>query len=404
MKTIVEINNNNYGSTGSIMLNLADIARQNGYNVYTYSKNSKTAKNFTIFNHNLIGSRIDRIISDYLCYLSSLKNHFNIFNTIFFIQQLKKIKPDLIHIHNFHDSYINLPLFFTYIKKNNIPVVWTLHDGWIFTGQCTCFELAKCYKWETSCKKCPQTKKYPSSLFDLSNLLFNEKRNYFSNLDNLYLVSPSQWLKGLVEMSFLRNKNIKVINNGINLVVFRPCYDESLFSKYHLKNKFIILGVATNWNERKGLDVFIELSKHLDENYQIVMVGTDDNVDSVLPQNIVSIHKTYNQEELAKMYSIADVFFNPTREDNFPTVNIEALACGTPVITFDTGGSPEIIDEDSGYIVKNDIDEIIDRIDLICKKNTISSKNCIKRANHFDMKLKFDEYMHLYNTILDLNN
>ena len=286
-------------------------------------------------------------------------------------------------------------MLFRYIKKNNVKVIWTMHDCWALTGHCANFDMVGCDKWKTECKKCPQYRDYPKSLFDNSKFMHKNKKKWFLGVKDLTIVTPSNWLEGIVKQSFLKDYPVKVINNGIDLTVFKPT-ESNFREKYNLKDKFILLGVAFGWGERKGLDVFIELSKRLSEEYQIVLVGTDDNTDKLLPDNIISIHRTQNQTELAEIYTAADLFVNPTREENFPTVNIEALACGTPVLTFNTGGSPEIIDESCGAVVaKNDIDSLEKEI-YSFKESFQSFSHCIARARTFNEAEKYLEYIKLY--------
>ena len=217
-------------------------------------------------------------------------------------------------------------------------------------------------------------------------------------MKNLTIVTPSQWLADLVKQSFLKDYPIKVIHNGIDLTVFKPTPSD-FRKKYGIpENKFILLGVAFGWGARKGLDVFIELAHRLNkEKFQIVLVGTDNNVDKQLPQEIISIHRTQNQAELAEIYSAADLFVNPTREENYPTVNMEAIACGTPVVTFRTGGSPEILTERTGSIVDcDDIDALQKEIERICETKPFSKEDCITRAKEFDENVRFKEYLELY--------
>jgi glycosyltransferase involved in cell wall biosynthesis len=222
------------------------------------------------------------------------------------------------------------------------------------------------------------------------------KKKWFTGIKDATIITPSQWLGDLVKQSYLGEYPVKVINNGIDLSVFKPT--ESDFRKKHnLENKHILLGVALFWDYKKGLDVFIELSKRLDDRYQIVLVGTSDEVDKQLPNNIISIHRTQNQEELAEIYSTADVLLNPTREDTFPTVNIESLACGTPIVTFNTGGSPEIINETCGVVTEvNDVDHMEKAIRRICEEKPYSKEACVSRASNFDKDEKFKEYVELY--------
>lgn len=311
------------------------------------------------------------------------------------ISELEKIKPDIVHIHNIHSNDVNLEMLFEYFKENpEIKLYWTFHDCWAFTAYCPYFVMARCEKWTSGCFKCPQRKKF-SFIFDKSSKLYKKKKELFSNL-NLTIITPSRWLGDLAKQSFLKDYEVKVINNGINLDVFKPT-ESDFRKKYGLENKKIVLGVAFDWGKRKGLDVFVELSKRLPENYQIVLVGTNDKVDNVLPSNIISIHRTNNQRELAEIYTTSDVLANPTREENYPTVNIEALACGTPVVTFKTGGSPEIIDEKTGTVVDvDDIDAFESAVVDACEVGNLTAEACLERAKIFNCKDRFKEYIELY--------
>ena len=393
---IVEINTCDYGSTGKIMLQIAETARENGHSVTTFSRkwnNTKSIADSQIY----FGSLLENALHHILAEVTGLSECFSFFGTLSLILKLKKIKPDIIHLHNLHGWYINLPLLFRYIKRHNIKTVWTLHDCWSFTGHCPYFDIVECDKWKTECYNCPQYKEYPKSLFDNSKYMYRLKKKWFTGVKNMTIVTPSEWLAGLVKQSFLGKYPVKVINNGIDLNIFKPT-ESDFRKKYALENKYIVLGVAFGWGKRKGLDVFIELANRLDkEKYKIVLVGTDDNVDKLLPDNITSIHRTQNQTELAEIYTEADVFANPTREEVLGLVNLEALACGTPVVTFDTGGSPECVDETCGAVVtKNDIDSICNEIIKICETKPYSDEACFNRTKSFDKNEKFKEYIELY--------
>ena len=390
-----------YGSTGKIMLQLADVARNNGFNVKTYSTKpfDKKAKKVVsdLKDHFEWGSVAENKRHYYLGSLLGRNGCFSHRGTRQLIKDLEKFSPDIVHLHNLHKFCINLPILFKYLKKKNLKIFWTLHDCWAFTGQCPYFDMVGCEKWKTGCYKCAQLKSYPKSYIDRSKSMYKLKQKWFNGAKDLTIVTPSNWLYELVKQSFLKDYPVKVINNGINLSVFKPTQSE-FRGKYGIgDNKFVLLGVAFGWGERKGLDVFIELSERLSDDFQIVLVGTDDNVDKQLPKNIISIHRTQNQSELVEIYSSADLFVNPTREDNFPTVNIESLACGTPVITFRTGGSPEIIDETCGCVVdKNNVNAMEKEIIRIKEEKPYSKEACLKRANNFDMNEKFAEYVKLY--------
>ena len=311
------------------------------------------------------------------------------------IAELERLSPSVVLLHNLHGHDCNLEMLFSYFRQKQTKLVWVFHDCWTFTGYCTHFTYAKCDRWKNACHHCTQRKQF-SWFFDRSATLYQRKKALFSELD-LTIVTPSQWLADLVKQSFLKEYPVKVIHNGIDLSVFRPTPSD-FREKYHIpQDKFVLLGVAFGWGRRKGLDVFVELSRRLDpEKYQIVLVGTDDAVDKNLPENILSIHRTQNQQELAEVYTAADLFVNPTREDNYPTVNMEAIACGTPVVTFDTGGSPESVDESTGVVVDcDDVDALEQKIIRISHISPFDTDNCIRKAKSFDGTARFEEYLNL---------
>ena len=314
------------------------------------------------------------------------------------IAELEKIQPDVVNLHNIHGHDCDLEMLFSWFRKNKTKLLWTFHDCWAFTGYCTHFTLAKCGKWRSQCNHCVQHRGY-SWLFDRSRELFEKKKGLFSGLD-LTVITPSRWLGDLVKQSFLKDCPVHVIHNGIDLAVFQPAYSQ-FREKYGLENKKILLGVSFGWDHKKGLDVFLELSRRLSAEYQIVLVGTDVNIDTQLPENIISIHRTQDQRELAEIYSAADLFVNPTREENYPTVNMEALACGTPVLTFRTGGSPEMLDETCGSVVAcDDVDALEEEILRICKDKPYSEVACLNKAREFDQNLRFKEYVTLYERVI----
>lgn len=397
---IAEINMTHNGSTGKIMLGIAEVARQRGHDVWTFSPRYYQKGDNQIWpeikGHTYFGTVKENKIHHHLSKITGYHGCFSKQGTKELINYLEKVKPDIIHLHNLHNWTINIPMLFSYVKKKNVQVVWTLHDCWAITGQCPYFTMEKCDKWKRGCGKCSQINVYPDALVDRTRFMWKKKKQWFNGIKNITLVTPSEWLANLVKQSYLGKYPIKVINNGIDLFVFRKC-EEIFKEKYHLQDKKIVLGVAFDWGIRKGLDVFQKLAKTLDNSYQIVLVGTNENIDKVLPTNIISIHRTVNQQQLAEIYTAADVFVNPTREDNFPTVNIESLACETPVITFQTGGSSEMLDDTCGSVIEcNDVDSLQKEIKKVCTQNLYSGPACRKRAKKFDMNKKFEEYVELY--------
>lgn len=378
------------------MLQIADVARKHKIGAITCCPKCRDNQKKQVKKQWLIGDRITRNVHLQLAKWTGFNGCFSFIATWSFLRKIDRYKPDIIHLHNLHNCYINLSMLFRYIKKKNIKVIWTLHDCWSFTGQCPYFTMEKCNKWRSGCHDCPQINVYPASKVDRTRTMWKLKRKWFTGVENMTIVTPSKWLAGLVKQSFLKEYTVKVINNGIDLNVFKPT--ESDFRQAHnLNDKYILLGVAFGWGRRKGLDVFIELAKRLDERFKIVLVGTTDEIDKQLPDNIISIHRTSNQTELAEIYSAADLLVNPTREENYPTVNMESIACGTPVLTFKTGGSPEIPDEKTGYVVDaDDIDAMEKQIIRICTEKVFDINDCLERAKSFDKSIKFNEYINLY--------
>lgn len=293
-----------------------------------------------------------------------------------FLKWVEEYDPDVIHLHNLHGYYINVKLLFEYLKRSGKKVIWTLHDCWSFTGHCSHFVSAGCEKWKEQCYDCPKSHLYPKAFIDRSRFNYEKKKKIFCAVPNLTIVTPSKWLADLVKESFLREYKTVVINNGIDLNVFRPT--ESNFRKeYGLTDKKIVLGVASAWGRNKGLYDFIKLSEMLDENYKIVLVGLKKEQLSEMPKNIVCIQRTNDATELAAIYTAAYVFVNSTYSDTYPTVNLEAQACGTPVITYRTGGSTESTDE-SSVVKQGDIEALKDKItagDSVCKSGLLLDKN-----------------------------
>lgn len=388
---VIQINNLcNKGSTGRIAAGISSLAEKyNISNRIIYFSQETTMKN-AIKITNKIYIKLQALKSRVLGNYGFNSTH----ATRKLIKVIKKYNPDIVHIHNIHAHNVNFELLFAFLKKESKKVIYTFHDCWAFTGYCPHFAMVKCDKWKATCNHCPLKKEY-SWFFDKSKKNFVRKKMALSGLD-LTIVTPSKWLANLVKCSFLKDFPIKVINNGIDLTVFHPI-DSSFKEDMKLTGKKILLGVADRWDKRKGLDVFIELSRRFGENYQIVLVGTNEAIDKTLPNNILSIHKTQNQQELASIYSSADLLINPTREEVFGLVNIESLACGTPVVTFNSGGSPECVDSTCGSVVDcDDVDALEDEIIRICTTAPYSKEACIKRAKQFNMYEKFKDYIDLY--------
>ena len=394
---ICQINGGAFGSTGKIMFKIVEKAKGIGINTLCFAPVTSTNRfKEPEYEYIKIGNYRTRQLNVLLARLTGFNGCFAPFATLKVLKKIKRFSPDIIHLHNLHDSYINLPMLFNFIKKQNIQAVFTLHDCWAFTGNCVHYDIVQCQKWKSMCYSCPNKKEYPKTYLDTSKIMYKLKKKWFYGLKNPIIITPSNWLYGEVKQSYLKDFDIRYIANGIDLNVFKPI--KSDFSKkYGLEDKKIVLGVSFGWNYRKGLDVFIELSKRLGDEYKIVLVGTDAETDEKLPKNILSIHRTQNQKELAEIYTAADVLANPTREEMFGLVNVEALACGTPVVTFNSGGSPACIDESCGVVVPADnIDAMQREIEKICSEKPFSKEACIKRSKEFDADEKYAETVKLY--------
>lgn len=406
MMRIVQINGGAKGSTGKIMMGIAEVARAQGHEVMCASPITTTNRDAGEgCGYYRIGTFNSRRVNVALARITGFNGCFAWVETHKLLKAIDEFKPDIIHLHNLHDSYINLPMLFSYIKKHNVPTVWTLHDCWAFTGQCPYFTIVKCEKWKTGCHNCPQYKEYPTSLYDNTKRMWDLKKKWFTGVENMTIVTPSKWLAELAKKSYLKGYPIEVINNGIDLDVFKPTPSNFRERYGILAEKHIVLGVSFAWGYRKGLDCFVEMAEKLDGQYQIVLIGTDDENDKNLPQNIISIHRTQNQKELAEIYSAADVFAMPTREENYPTVNMEAIACGTPVVTFRTGGSPEMLNEEVGRVVPaDDVNEMMSEIRKTCENVRLRAESFRSKAQEYIMEDRFLEYIDLYKSMHSEND
>ncbi len=397
---IFEINSGNYSSTGNIMLNIAKTARLSGHSVKVAYRQSRSVTANDNEDEIQIGNSFygltHRLIGEYL----GLEGLGSVISTLKLIKEIKAFNPDIIHLHILHGWYLNLPLLFSFLAKYNKKVVWTMHDCWAFTGHCPYFQIVGCEKWLDACENCPQYREYPYSRVDNSKFMYKLKKEYFSSLKNLTIVAPSFWLSDLIKKSFFSEFEVRVIHNGIDLSVFRPLKNDFRAQNNISNDEYLILGVAFDWGVRKGIDIFKKLADDLPVNYKIVMIGTDESTEKELPENIIKIRKTKNQEALAEIYSAADLFINPTREEVLGLVNIEANACGTPVLTFKTGGCPECIDETSGFVTPcDDYENFKKEIIRICETKPFLKSDCVERAKSFDMNDKFKEYVKLYESI-----
>ena len=391
MSTLLQINiTSNWGSTGKIAEAIGAAAMAHGWESYiAYGRWCNPSQSHLI----KIGGACNKYFhyaeqrifdNEGLCSRNATKR---------LIRTIEVIKPDVVQLHNIHDHYLNYRILFEYLNQSGIKVVWTFHDCWAFTGHCFHFVTAGCEKWKTGCSNCPMKSVLPKTLLDRSKKNFELKRELFGRCENLTIVACSDWMAGFVRQSFLKDKRIEVIKNGVDLVVFRPlersCGDGT----------YSILAVSSVWNKEKGLFDLYRLRELLPEKYSITIVGLSSKQMQQLPSGINGIERTQNVDELVRLYSDADVLINPTYADTFPTVNLEALACGTPIITYRTGGSPEAVSPETGYVVEQgDVVGMAEAIKTVCGKDRSEfTAACRKRAEeHFDKDKCFERYVGVY--------
>lgn len=318
------------------------------------------------------------------------------------IRKIEEIKPDIIHLHNIHDHYLNYKLLFEYLNQSTIKVVWTMHDFWAITGHCMHFISKRCDRFETLCLHCPMRKVYPKSLIDRSRENYELKKNLFSSNENMSIVAVSDWVGNQFKRSFLKDKPLFVIPNGIDLSLFKPTFPKAeLF-----EGKFVIMSVASQWKHDKGLEHYIALSKQLSDDEVIVLVGVDKSLKEQLPTNIIGLDPVFDVQELAALYSRADVVTIMSSAETFGLTVVEGYACGTPAVVFDNSAPPHLITTQTGFVVPDsDIDAAYRAIKIIKNKGKrFFSESCIRLATgKYDKKISTMKYLSLYDSILQIN-
>lgn len=392
----------NSGSVGRIAENIGIKVLEEGWESYiTFARNHLPSKSKTI----KIGNKFDiywhglntRLFDSHCLHSKSATRKL--------IDEIIRIKPDIIHLHHIHGYYINMNLLFNYIRQTNTPIVWTFHDCWSYTGHCTHYSAVKCYKWETECNCCIQKQVYPATLFwDRSRKNFQTKKELFLSIDNLTIVCVSKWLQNEVKRSFFKDVDNRLIYNGVNTNIFKPLDNiNDIKLHYGLNNKYIILGVSSPWTIKKGYADFLKISQYLKEDEIIVMVGLSKSQLRELPANILGFERTENLQQLVELYNIADVYLNLSVEETFGMTNIESYACGTPIIVYNKTACPEVVDNSTGIIAEyGEIKNITDAIASIKEKTKEHfSKSCRDKAiMNFNFDNMFNDYIELYKSLL----
>lgn len=393
-------------STGRIMHEIAEMVMSAGgdsWLAYSRGRDGIPADSSNLIP---VGNRLSVGIHWALTRLFDLHGKGSRLATRRFVHKLKTLDPDVIHIHNIHGYFLNYEILFDYLKSSGKPVIWTVHDCWLYTGHCYHYSSAGCDKWCSHCNDCVQRKAFPKSwLADRSYRNFEDKRTAFTSIRNITFVTVSEWLRGEMRKSFLGKCDIQVIHNGIDTDTFSPRSGSAIRENPYVGNRHIILGVASIWSKEKGLDDFIALNERIDRDREvIVLVGIKESQRALLPSDMVAIERTADVRELAAYYSVALAFVNPTWQDNYPTVNMEAISCGTPVITYCTGGSVEVITPETGFVVEQgDVDGLLNKvreIESLGKEHYSEACRCFALSN-FSKAENYREYLDLYNRLVN---
>ena len=388
----------NKGSTGRIARDIGECILKKGGNVYFASQ--EKAKNLCEYT---IGNNLDYKLHALFSRVTGMQGYASKIATKQMIKWINEIKPDIIHIHNIHNNYLNLPILFNYIYEKKLKTVITLHDSWFFTGKCTHFLKYDCLKWKEGCKNCIAKKKeVPNYFFDTSSKVWNDRRKYIGDNPMISIVGCSKWISDCAKESVIGKRIVGTIYNGIDTEIFKPT-KSLLKENLCIKEKFIILGMANKWLSQENTKTFKEFIKSLKSDEILLLLGCKSTEIEKLPKNVKGIGFVSDRNLLAKYYSIADVFVNVTKVDTFPTVNLEALSCGVPVVAYDSGGTKETINQDIGYIVQyGDTYKLRKSIDLIRSRDKIKlSYKCREHVKKkFNKLMCYDSYIELYNNIL----
>lgn len=392
-------------STGRIMQEIGELARANGWETYIAYSQGRDGVSPNAAHLIPVGNRWSVAWHGIMTRLFDRHGLASERATRQLIAEIQQIQPDIIHIHNIHGYFLNYRILFEYLSNANIPVIWTVHDCWLYTGHCYYYSYVGCDKWKSQCEQCPQRRDFPTSWWmDRSKQNFGDKKKAFTSIPKelLTIVPVSEWIHGEMKQSFLKDYPYQVIHNGINLENFQVYPVDEVKKRYGLEGKRILLGVASIWMEEKGWNDFMQLAGMLNPDEVIVLVGVKEEQKKGLPATIVPISRTDNLKQLAELYAAAEALVNPTWQDNYPTVNLEAIACGTPVVTYRTGGSIEVITPDTGFIVEQgDIPGLLAAVRTIEKrgKDYYQTKCRAYAEAHFKKEDRYADYLKLYENL-----
>ncbi len=399
MPTLLQITaSSNWGAIGRIANQIGELALSQGWDSYiAYGRYYNPSSSKLI----KVGSKQD-VILHYLGHkLFDMDGLLSNNATKELVSAIEQLSPDLIHLHNIHDHWLNYEILFECLEKLSIPIVWTQHDCWSFTGGCSHFTLNNCSKWKLSCSECFIRKGF-TPLVDKSEYHFKRKKELFNSLSNLTIVAVSRWLESLLKESFLNGNNLKMIYNGVDTELFRPVAS-SIKERLNIEGKSLLVALATAWSKQKGLEDYIALSRILPDNIKLLLVGMTDKQQKEMPDDLLTMGKTQSVQELAEIYSGADIVMNLSYEETFGLTTVEGLACGTPGIVYNCTASPELITKETGIIVNpGDIYGVLSAImEVLRIGKRFYSSSCRERAlSLFDKANNYNEYLNLYKELL----
>jgi putative colanic acid biosynthesis glycosyltransferase len=408
MPKLLQINVcNNIFSTGKIVSEIGEAAINSGWESYiAYGREYIPSPNVDI----KIGNKAEQILHvlESRIFDNTGLGYSSYLATRQLIKEIKKIKPDIIHLHVLSGYYVNIRVLISYLSKLSLPIVWTFHSCWEFTGHCTHFDYERCFKWKEQCQNCPLYKEYPQSWFrDNSSNNYLTKKRLFTSLNNLHVVTVSKWLKEQVEESFFKGCDITYIYNGIDTDLFRPLrQQEELKKKFGLDGEKVLLALSSMWLPKKGINDYLELARRLENNdVKVVLVGYTPDHPNEMPKNIMAMPVTTNRQQLVELYNAADILLNLSYEESFGLTTVEGLACGTPAIVYNRTASPELVDESTGIVVNaGEIDTLVQAVNsLLDKGKDCFTEACRKRAEEqFDKKKSYSKYINLYNKLTNV--